>query len=77
MMGRRGSLRSRCSTPFGLRIGFLRIICRRIDRVLDLSDLHGQLAAFYSHTGRCKSRSNNPSLKRPIGLAAPEQNCGS
>jgi hypothetical protein len=25
----------------------------------------------------CKSRSNNPSLKRPIGLAAPEQNCGS
>ena len=25
----------------------------------------------------CKSRSNNPSLKRPISLAAPEQNCGS
>jgi hypothetical protein len=25
----------------------------------------------------CKSRSNNPSVKRPIGLAAPEQNCGS
>ena len=25
----------------------------------------------------CKSRSNNPSLKRPIGLAAPESNCGS
>ena len=24
-----------------------------------------------------KSRSNNPSLKRPISLAAPEQNCGS
>jgi hypothetical protein len=26
---------------------------------------------------QCKSRSNNPSLKRPISLAAPEQNCGS
>jgi hypothetical protein len=26
---------------------------------------------------KCESRSNNPSLKRPIGLAAPEQNCGS
>jgi len=25
----------------------------------------------------CKSRSNNPSLKRPICSAAPEQNCGS
>ena len=25
----------------------------------------------------CKSRSNNPSLKRPIGTAAPETNCGS
>ena len=25
----------------------------------------------------CKSRSNNASVKRPIGLAAPEQNCGS
>jgi len=25
----------------------------------------------------CKSRSNNPSLKRLIGFAAPEQNCGS
>ena len=25
----------------------------------------------------CESRSNNPSLKRPICLAAPEQNCGS
>jgi erythritol transport system substrate-binding protein len=25
----------------------------------------------------CKSRSNNPSLKRPIGSAAPESNCGS
>jgi hypothetical protein len=24
----------------------------------------------------CKSRSNNPSLKRPIGSAAPESNCG-
>ena len=26
---------------------------------------------------KCESRSNNPSLKRPICLAAPEQNCGS
>jgi hypothetical protein len=26
--------------------------------------------------GQCKSRSNNPSLKRPIGSAAPESNCG-
>jgi hypothetical protein len=26
---------------------------------------------------QCRSRSNNPSLKRPICLAAPEQNCGS
>jgi hypothetical protein len=25
----------------------------------------------------CKSRSNNPSVKRPISLAAPEQICGS
>ena len=25
----------------------------------------------------CKSRSNNPSLQRPIGSAAPESNCGS
>jgi catalase len=24
----------------------------------------------------CKSRSNNPSLKRPICSAAPESNCG-
>jgi hypothetical protein len=28
-------------------------------------------------TMTCKSRSNNPSLKRPSGLAAPERNCGS
>jgi hypothetical protein len=27
-------------------------LLRRIDRVLDLGDLHGQLAGFYSHTGR-------------------------
>ena len=27
--------------------------------------------------GLSKSRSNNPTLKRLIGLAAPEQNCGS
>ena len=25
----------------------------------------------------CKSRSNNPSVKRPICSSAPEQNCGS
>jgi DNA invertase Pin-like site-specific DNA recombinase len=30
-----------------------------------------------STSAGCKSRSNNPSVKRPIGLAAPEQNCGS
>ena len=28
------------------------------------------------HKYGCKSRSNNPSLKRPIGSAAPESNCG-
>ncbi len=27
-------------------------LLRRIDRVLNLNDLHGQLAGFYSHTGR-------------------------
>jgi len=27
-------------------------LLRKIDIVLDLRDLHGQLAPFYSHTGR-------------------------
>ncbi len=32
---------------------------------------------FNRYREDCKSRSNNPSVKRLISLAAPEQNCGS
>jgi hypothetical protein len=33
-------------------------------------------AAPLHRDGSCKSRSNNPSLKRPNCLAAPEHSCG-
>ena len=59
---------------------------RRVDgpvRVRPAPDVFGCIAPARRDAARtrfvveCKSRSNNPSLKRPIGLAAPEQNCGS
>jgi len=42
-----------------------------------LSGLYPFLQKLFADGGyQCKSRSNNPSLKRPIGSAAPESNCG-
>ena len=35
-----------------------------------------KLLADLAEGSGCKSRSNNPSLKRPICSAAPELNCG-
>ena len=44
-------------------------------RQLVVDEVHSPVLAWPQH--RCKSRSNNTSLKRPICLAAPEQNYGS
>ena len=40
----------------------------------DIDDLLAERGNIVTH--ECKSRSNNPSLKRPICSAAPESNCG-
>jgi hypothetical protein len=43
----------------------------------EIVKLSGVLIDLYCASyAACKSRSNNPSLKRPIGSAAPESNCG-
>jgi hypothetical protein len=46
--------------------------------IVDQLSMFGLIEArngFYGFRD-CKSRSNNPSLKRPICSAAPESNCG-
>ena len=43
-------------------------LLRRIDRVLDLSDLHGQLAGFYSHTGQPEQFLEQPDQRKPLAL---------
>jgi hypothetical protein len=48
-------------------------LLRKIDRVLDLSSLHRQLASFYSHTGRiaeCLSRPESAMRGRAATMAA-------
>jgi transposase len=53
MMGRRGGLQDRLFYDFCLedRVPTDHLM-RRIDKVLDLQDLHKHLASYYSHTGR-------------------------
>ncbi|MDA1237277.1 MAG: hypothetical protein O3A53_21130, partial [Acidobacteria bacterium] len=50
------------------------------DRILApgaLNGLNSEARGIMLGMVNCKSRSNNPSLKRPIGSASPERNCGS
>jgi hypothetical protein len=61
-----------CTTNmFGFDLRQAQVTAGWTDRIHDAASANGGLSSKY------KSRSNNPSLKRPIGLAAPESYCGS